>query len=104
MTFDYGKTLSDGQYEKYPTATVGEFVAPVRNSYVHDTCGGITSCSDGIAETYAKNPKYYTRTYCSRCQGHYPVSEFKWYVDNVRIGEIGGEAGLDMRTKGGYIR
>lgn len=106
MTFDYGETLSDGQYEKYPTNTEGEFVAPIRNTYVHETCGGITWCSDGIAETYAKKPKYYTRTYCSTCQSHLPVSEFHWHVDNVTLGDIGDndKVGLDMRSKRGYIQ
>lgn len=106
MSFDYGKTLSDGQYENYPTSQEGEFVAPIRNMYKHSICGGLTWCSDGIAETYAKNPTYYTRTYCSSCQDHFPISEFSWHVDDVTLGEIGDNelAGKDMRSKSGYIR
>ncbi len=54
------------------------FVRPVRHSYVHKTCNTITTMSQGIAETYARDPKFYGGTYCVHCQMHRPVGEFKW--------------------------
>lgn len=54
------------------------FVRPVRQSYVHSECGALTKMSLGIAETYARDPKFYGATYCCRCQRHIPVSEFVW--------------------------
>ena len=52
------------------------FVRPVRRSYVHQKCGALTTMSQAIAETYARNPKFYGSTYCMNCQMHLPVSEF----------------------------
>lgn len=51
-------------------------VRPVRRTYAHTTCGAATTMGQAIAETYAKNPKFYGSTYCVRCQMHRPVSEF----------------------------
>lgn len=54
------------------------FVRPVRHRYVHDKCGGATRMGQALAETYARNPKFYGATYCVHCQMHKPVGEFKW--------------------------
>jgi hypothetical protein len=54
------------------------FVRPVRRTYVHTACGTATSMGDALAETYARNPKFYGATYCVRCQMHKPVAEFVW--------------------------
>lgn len=60
------------------------FVRPVRRSYIHLVCGGVTTMSQGIAETYAANPAFYGATYCCACQQHCQVGEngeFLW-VEN----------------------
>ena len=73
------------------------FVRPVRRSYVHWTqadgspvpavilstagfkgCGAATRMSIEIAETYARDPKFYGSTFCVGCQMHLPVHEFTW--------------------------
>jgi hypothetical protein len=57
------------------------FIRPVRLTYIHEACGGVTSMSQTIAETYARNPKFYGGTYCAHCQKHLPVGpdgEFVW--------------------------
>lgn len=54
------------------------FIRPVRTSYVHDKCGSVTTMGGAIAETYARNPKFYGATYCCHCRMHLPVSEFRW--------------------------
>lgn len=97
MSFDYGDKKSDGQYERHPINNTGEYVAPIRNSYIHDKCGEKTLCGDDIAETYAKNPKFYGRTFCVQCRNYFPVSEFKWAVDRVVLGELGGKAGENLK-------
>lgn len=51
-------------------------VRPVRRSYVHLTCGTVTTMAQALAETYAANPSFYTHTYCARCHTHLPVGEF----------------------------
>lgn len=54
------------------------FVRPVRKSYIHTQCGTVTTMALGIAETYARDPKFYGSTYCCGCRRHLPVGEFKW--------------------------
>lgn len=57
------------------------FVRPVRRSYWHETCGAITTMAQSIAETYARDPKFYGSTYCTTCRKHRPVGEhgeFYW--------------------------
>lgn len=54
------------------------FIRPVRRTYVHDKCGVATTMGQAIAETYARNPKFYGSTYCVKCSMHLPVGEFKW--------------------------
>lgn len=63
------------------------FVRPVRDKYRHRACGASTTMNRAIAETYARNPKFYGSTYCMHCRKHLAVSEFIWIPD-------GGEVGL----------
>lgn len=62
------------------------FVRPVRRSYRHNKCGTVTTMAQSIAETYARNPKFYGATYCVACQMHLPVSEFTWSDDGEIVG------------------
>lgn len=50
-------------------------------------CGVVTRMATEIAETYARNPKFYNSTYCSFCHKHLPVEEFLWEGTNIRVGE-----------------
>lgn len=72
----------NGQHGAYWVLTEEErrkgFVRPVRTAYVHDKCGTQTTMSIAIAETYARDPKYYGSTFCCSCGAHFPVGEFKW--------------------------
>jgi len=55
------------------------FVRPVRHSYIHSVCGGLTEMrGNELAETYARDPKFYGATYCVHCSKHLPVAEFTW--------------------------
>lgn len=62
------------------------FVRQVRQSYVHKACGTSTRMGLAIAETYARNPKFYGSTYCVHCQKHLPVSEFLWEGTDQEVG------------------
>ena len=80
----------DGQYERYVVLTEEErakgFVRPVRRAYIHDACGVVTTMGLSLCETYARSPKFYTSTFCSSCQDHFPVSQFKWDEDGEVVG------------------
>ncbi len=54
------------------------FTRPLRIAYVHTACGAVTTMGQAIAETYARDPKFYGSTYCIKCKKHLPVAEFTW--------------------------
>jgi hypothetical protein len=62
------------------------FIRPVRQSYVHDVCGGVTRMGRALAETYAAKPTFYGATYCVHCALHAPVAEFVWDGTTERVG------------------
>src|SRR4051812_23225396 len=65
------------------------FVRPVRRKYRHLPCGGVTTMGIALAETYARDPKFYAATFCVRCQMHRPVGEhgeFVWVPDGTKVG------------------
>ena len=84
------KIKPDGQQENYLVLSDEErkkgFVRPLRKSYVHTSCGGVTTMGLPIAETYARDPKFYSGTYCVKCGTHFPVDEFLWESTNDVLG------------------
>ena len=66
------------------------FVRPVRRSYIHSgatpACGAVTTMSQALAETYARQPSFYGATYCVACRMHRPVAEFVWDGDGSQVG------------------
>lgn len=65
------------------------FVRPVRRSYRHLICGTVTTMGVAIAETYARDPKFYDGTFCAGCRGHFPVGEageFIWDGTDEKVG------------------
>lgn len=65
------------------------FIRPVRRSYIHDKCGVVTTMGVALAETYARDPYFYSGTFCCGCGAHFPVGEggeFKWDGTDERVG------------------
>jgi hypothetical protein len=65
------------------------FVRPVRSTYKHLTCNTTTTMGRVLAETYARDPKFYGATYCVNCSMHRPVGEngeFVWVPDGSKVG------------------
>ena len=62
------------------------FVRPVRQTYIHKNCGAATTMSRALAETYARDPKFYGSTYCVNCGMHRNVSEFVWEDTDQIVG------------------
>lgn len=85
--FDYGEKRDDGQYERHPTVDEGEFVRPVRDRYVHeDGCGETTKLGKSIAESLARDPTGYSKTFCAGCGDYFPLNEFEWEEDGEVVG------------------
>jgi hypothetical protein len=86
----------DGQQEKYLVLSEEErakgFIRPVRDSYKHLACGTVTIMGHALAETYARDPKFYGGTFCCACGGHFPLldgdgkANFVWDKDGSPVG------------------
>lgn len=65
------------------------FVRPVRRSYKHLKCGQVTTMGQSLAETYARDPYFYSGTFCSTCKSHFnvgPSGEFVWDGTSEKVG------------------
>ena len=62
------------------------FVRPVRRTYTHLKCGTDTTMGQALAETYARDPGFYSGTFCVNCRAHFPVDEFVWLGTEEKVG------------------
>lgn len=90
VTEDHYELKPNGQQKGYVVLAEEErfrgYVRPVRRSYVHATCGVQTTMAQSIAETYARDPKFYSGTFCCGCGAHFPLGEFAWSDDGTEVG------------------
>lgn len=97
VTPDHREIITDGplkgQQRAYVVLSEEErakgFVRPVRRSYVHEKCGVVTTMGQSLAETYARDPYFYSGTFCCGCGTHFPVGEdgeFLWDGTNEKVG------------------
>ena len=92
VTPDHREIGPDGMQKAYVVLSDAErargFVRPVRYTYVHQKCGGATTMGIRLAETYARDPFFYSGTFCTGCRAHFPVGpngEFVW-DDGSKVG------------------
>lgn len=104
VTADHREIGPDGQQKGYVILSAEErakgFVRPVRHKYIHvgpggkegdlkgRGCGVETRMGQGLAETYARDPKFYNGTFCvgSKCKTHFPLDEFIWSDTDEVVG------------------
>ena len=94
VTEDHREIISggvrDGQQKAYIVLSDSErakgFVRPFRDSYEHTVCGTVTTMGRSIAETYARDPKFYSGTFCADCKKHFPLAEFVWNGTTELVG------------------
>ena len=108
--YSHTKDRGDGQQKGYIVLTAAErakgFVRPVRQKYVHvgvggsevdpsnmarsglksPGCGALTHMGLALAETYARDPKFYSGTFCVGCGAHFPLDQFTWDGTNEIVG------------------
>lgn len=79
-----------GMQRSYVVLTAEErakgFVRPVRRAYKHATCGAVTTMGLSLAETYARDPGFYSGTFCATCRSHFPLDQFTWDGTNEQVG------------------
>lgn len=72
----------DGQQKGYIVLSDEErlkgWVKPYRDTYTHTVCGGVTHMGRKLSETYARDPYFYSGTFCANCGTHFPLDQFKW--------------------------
>lgn len=73
-------------FEIYP-----ESESPVTGRFwtekeLNSGCGIVTTMHRSLAETYARDPKFYGGTFCCHCKSHFPVDEFVWEGTDERVG------------------
>lgn len=85
--------LPDGQHADHyvmsPEELAQGYVEPVREKYVHTKCGVVTRMPRLCAETYARDPSYYGKTFCCGCGDYFPVGEdgeFVWDGSDQKVG------------------
>ncbi len=92
VTADHRELKENGQQKGYIVLSEAErargFVRPVRRTYVHEKCGVATTMGMALAETYARDPYFYSGTYCCGCGSHFPVGEDGEFVwdDGSKVG------------------
>lgn len=92
VTDDHRDLRPDGMQKGYVVLSDAErargFVRPVRRTYVHEKCGVATTMGTALTETYARDPSFYSGTFCVGCRNHFPVGangEFVW-EDGGKVG------------------
>lgn len=108
VTDDHRELRPDGQQKAYVVLTEEErkkgFVRPVRRTYIHvgkdptmnnhvliktgkGGCGQRTTMGIAIAETFARDPGFYSGgTFCCTCGVHLPLNEFIWEGTTEQMG------------------
>ena len=90
VTPDHRELRADGQQKGYVVLSAEErargFVRPVRTTYTHKACGTDTRMGRAIAETYARDPGFYSGTFCVACGGHFPLDQFVWKGTDEQVG------------------
>ena len=64
-------------FEKYPEGekSTGRYWT---QEELDSGCDQTTTMNIKLAETYARDPKYYGATMCRHCGDHFPVAQFVW--------------------------
>jgi len=90
---EHRRLKENGQQEGYVVLAEEEiakgYVRPVRRSYTHLKCGGVTTMGETIAQTYARDPYFYSGTFCCHCGKHFQVGkdgEFVWANTSEKVG------------------
>lgn len=104
------QTNETGQHKGYIVLCEDErkkgFVRPYRDAYKHvgrveqlvndagenthapriGGCGTVTTMGRALSETYARDPNFYSATFCVGCNRHLPLAEFAWTADGAQVG------------------
>ncbi len=87
------------QFEAYEPSEGGVIGRYWTKEQLEGGCGAETQMGLALCETYARNPKYYTGTFCCQCRKHFPVEEFVWVEDGSPVGSTAEKAAEYLAEK-----
>lgn len=79
---DVGYVKFEAWPPTYKPSSTGRYWTQEQLDRVGKGCGKITTMGRSIAETYARDPHFYSGTFCSNCRTHFYIGEggeFVWY-------------------------
>jgi hypothetical protein len=81
------------KFEEYPKTgqpgPTGRYWTKKELDRIAQGCGSVTTMGARLAETYARQPDFYSGTFCCACKEHYPVGEkgeFVWDGTDIKVG------------------
>lgn len=77
------------KYESYELprgSVVGKFWTQRDLDRLGKGCGQTTTMATSIAETFARDPGFYSGGFCCTCGAHFPNAEFVWDGTDERVG------------------
>lgn len=89
LTDEERTRFAAANYVKFETYPPGESSATGRfwtEKELKSGCGTVTTMGRALAETYARNPKFYGATFCCACNDHIRVDQFVWAGTDERVG------------------
>jgi hypothetical protein len=76
-------------WETYPPELAPKLGRLWTKEELNSGCGTVTTMGLALCETYAREPKFYSGTFCAGCGKHFPVGEdgeFVWVEDGQKVG------------------
>lgn len=92
LTEDEKERYADHGFVKYEITprddshVKGRFWTQTELDKVNKGCNTVTKMGQSLAETYARDPKFYGGTFCCGCSTHRPLKEFVWEGTNETVG------------------
>lgn len=90
LTDDELERYKDYGYVKFETYPPGSIVGKFwTKKQLESGCNTVTTMGQALAETYARDPKFYGGTFCCGCGTHFHVGEngeFVWDGTNEKVG------------------
>jgi hypothetical protein len=77
------------RFEPFPESespALGRYWTQSELDAIGKGCGTVTTMGQALAETYAREPRFYGSTYCCGCRRHLRVAEFVWDGTDQRVG------------------
>lgn len=87
--YGYVKFEPNPDHARGESPVIGTFWTQARLDRAAQGCGVVTTMGQTLAETYARDPSFYSGTFCCGCRDHFPVGEkgeFVWDGTTERVG------------------